>query len=87
MIPGNPQCKITNDIKEIIRQRMSLKTASSLDNCPIIKTEIAIPRNSVVVDNTEIIGNEPCVGAVNNHEKQKDIGFSFCRWKNVFQEG
>lgn len=66
---------------------MSLETAASLDNCPVIKTEIAIPRNSVVVDNTEIIGNEPRIRTINYHEKQKNESFGFCGWKNDFQKG
>ncbi|MNY37734.1 hypothetical protein D3C86_1723170 [compost metagenome] len=66
---------------------MSLKTASSLHNRPVIKTEIAIPRNSIIVNNTEIIGYKPRIGAISNHEKQKNESFCSSGWKNDFQKG
>lgn len=66
---------------------MSLKTATSLNNCPIIKTKITIPRNPVVVDNREIISDKPGVGAINDHEKQEDETFGLGGWKNDLQKG
>ena len=69
MISGNKQGKIPDLIKEIIGQRMSLKTATSLNNRSIIKTEVSIPRDSVIIDNSEIFCNEPSISAVNYDEE------------------
>ena len=87
MISGNKQGKIPDLIKEIIGQRMSLKTTASLDNGSVIETEITIPRDSVVIDNTEILCDVPRIGAVNDHKKEKNKTFSFGGWKNDFQKG
>lgn len=72
MIARNPQCEIPDAIKEIIGQRMSLKTASSLDNCPIVKTKIPIPRNSIIINNAEILCDIPRIDAVNQSKEQEN---------------
>ena len=72
MIARNPQRKIPNAVKEIIGQRMSLKTAASLDNRPIIKAEISIPRNPVIIYNTEIFCDEPRIDAVKQSKEQEN---------------
>jgi len=69
VIPRNPQRKVPNAIEEIIRQRMPLETASSLDNGSVIKTEVSIPRNSIVVNNAEMLCDEPRIGAVKNDKE------------------
>ena len=48
---------------------MSLKSAASLNNRSIIKTEVSIPRDSVIIDNSEIFCNEPSISAVNYDEE------------------
>lgn len=65
---------------------MSFKTASSLNYRSVIETKITVPRDSVIINNTEIIGNEPSVCAVNDHKKQKDYTFDLGGWENDFQE-
>ena len=69
MISRNPQRKISDLVKKIIGQRMSLKTATSLNNRSVIKTKITIPRDSVIIDNSEIFCNEPSISAVNYDEE------------------
>ena len=87
MVSRNPQRKIPNAVKEIIGQRMSLKTASSLDNRPIIKTEIPIPRNPVIINNSEILRDEPRIDAINQSKKNENQQFCFGCRKNDFQNG
>lgn len=87
MISGNPQSKISDLVKEIIRQRMSFETTASLNNRPVIKTKITIPRNSVVINNTEILCDKPRIHSVKNYEKKKNKSFGFSGRKNGFLEG
>lgn len=87
MIVRYPERKIPNDIKEIIGQRMSLKTTASLNNCTIIETKVTIPRDSVVIDNSKIVCDKPSVGAISDHEKQEDKTFGLGGWENGLQKG
>ena len=87
MIVRDPKRKIPNDIKEIIGQRMSLKTTARLNNRSVIETKVTIPRNPVVIDNREIICDKPSVGAISDHEKQKDKTFGLGGWENDLQKG
>ena len=87
MISGNPQGQVTDLVKEIVGQRMPFKTAARLNNRSVIKTEIAVPRDSVVINNGEMISNIPRIGTVNDHEKQENKCFSISRRQNDFQEG
>lgn len=65
---------------------MPLKTAASLDNRAVVKTEIGIPRDSVVVNNSEMLRNKARIGAINDYKKKKNKCFDLCRRENDFQE-
>ena len=65
---------------------MSLKAAAGLDNGSVIKAEIAIPRDSVIIDNTEILCDIPSIGAINDHKKQKNKTFRLCGRKYNLQK-
>ena len=65
---------------------MSFKTASCHYNCAIIKTEIRIPRNSIIKNNPVIQGDKGSQSSVNQKENNEKQKLEFRGRKNSFKK-
>lgn len=65
---------------------MSFKAAAGHHDCTVVKTEIRIPRNSVIKNNPVIHRDIGTQNSISGQEDQKKEKLKFCCRENRFQE-
>ena len=73
-------------VEKIIRKRVPLKATARVDDGAVVETEIGIPRNSLIVNNSVIDGDIGTENSVSNQKNNKQESFRFGGRENGFKK-